>query len=271
MSDPFARLRASTPARIGLGRCGHGLPTAALLEFQLAHARARDAVHQKFDPESVATALGDRETVIVHSHAPDRQTYLQRPDLGRHLLEGDATRLAAGAHRNRLASVAADSTNFATDEAPHPADAAPYEVAFVLADGLSAPAVHAHAVPLLQALFPKLPDWHIAPVVIACQARVALGDEIGALLGAKLVVVLIGERPGLSAPDSLGAYLTWHPRQGRQDSERNCISNIRPPTGLTYDQAASRIAWLLSAACHQKLTGVGLKDASATLTLPSRA
>jgi ethanolamine ammonia-lyase small subunit len=273
VSDPFARLRNSTPARIGLGRCGHGLPTAALLEFQLAHARARDAVYTKFDPESVAAALGERETMIVHSRAPDRQTYLQRPDLGRQLLEGDATRLVAGAYRNHLAraTAAADSANVASDQAPPLSDTAPYEVAFVLADGLSAPAVHTHAVPLLQALFPKLPDWHIAPVVIACQARVALGDEIGALLGTNLVAVLIGERPGLSAPDSLGAYLTWHPRQGRQDSERNCISNIRPPTGLSYDQAASRITWLLSAARRQKLTGVGLKDASDTLALPSRA
>ena len=259
MSDPFARLRNSTPARIGLGRCGHGLPTAALLEFQLAHARARDAVHEHFDAETVAAALDEHETVIVHSRAPNRQTYLQRPDLGRQLLESDITRLTI------------DSANVATDEARHPTDTAPYEVAFVVADGLSAPAVHVHAVPLLKALFPKLPDWHIAPIVIACQARVALGDEIGALLGANLVAVLIGERPGLSAPDSLGTYLTWHPRQGRQDSERNCISNIRPPTGLTYDQAASRIAWLLSAARRQKLTGVGLKDASATVALPSRA
>jgi ethanolamine ammonia-lyase small subunit len=272
VSDPFARLRNSTPARIGLGRCGHGLPTAALLEFQLAHARARDAVSTKFDSGSVAAALGERETLIVHSRAPDRQTYLQRPDLGRQLLEEDAARLAAGAHRNHLASAAAaDGANVATEQAPPPSDTVPYEVAFVLADGLSAPAVHAHAVPLLQALFPKLPDWHIAPVVIACQARVALGDEIGALLGTNLVAVLIGERPGLSAPDSLGAYLTWHPRQGRQDSERNCISNIRPPTGLSYDQAASRITWLLSAARRQKLTGVGLKDASDTPALPSRA
>lgn len=244
MSDPFARLRKSTPARIGLGRCGHGLPTAALLEFQLAHARARDAVHQKFDPEAVVAALGDRETVIVHSRAPDRQSYLQRPDLGRQLLEADLIRLTAGD---------------------------PYEVAFVIADGLSAPAVHAHAAPLLHALFPKLNDWRIAPIVIACQARVALGDEIGSRVGAALVVVLIGERPGLSAPDSLGAYLTWQPRPGRQDSERNCISNIRPPTGLTYDQAASRIAWLLSAARRQRLTGVGLKDSSATPALPSQA
>jgi len=282
VSDPFARLRKSTPARIGLGRCGHGLPTAALLEFQLAHARARDAVHEKFDPESVATALDERETVIVHSRAPDRQTYLQRPDLGRQLLESDITRLtidratnysAVGQRTNSGGSGkgAADSANVATDQAPHPTGTAPYEVAFVIADGLSAPAVHTHAVSLLKALFPKLPGWHIAPIVIACQARVALGDAIGALLGVNLVAVLIGERPGLSAPDSLGAYLTWHPRQGRQDSERNCISNIRPRTGLTYDQAASRIAWLLSAARRQKLTGVGLKDASTTVTLPSRA
>jgi ethanolamine ammonia-lyase small subunit len=252
VSDPFARLRHSTPARIGLGRCGHGLPTAALLEFQLAHARARDAVHQKFDPESVVAALSGRETLIVRSQASDRQTYLQRPDLGRQLLEADAMRLA--------------TCRRATGGNP-----VSYEIAFVIADGLSAPATHLHAVPLLQALFPKLPDWHIAPLVIACQARVALGDEIGALLGSGLVAVLIGERPGLSAPDSLGAYLTWQPRQGRQDSERNCISNIRPPTGLTYDQAASRIAWLLNAARRQKLTGVGLKDASTTRALPARA
>jgi ethanolamine ammonia-lyase small subunit len=244
VSDPFARLRKSTPARIGLGRCGHGLPTVALLEFQLAHARARDAVHEKFDPEAVVAALDERETVIVHSRAPDRQTYLQRPDLGRQLLQADAIRLTTGD---------------------------PYEVAFVIADGLSAPAVHAHAVPLLHALFPKLNGWRIAPIVIACQARVALGDEIGSRVGAALVVVLIGERPGLSAPDSLGAYLTWQPRPGRQDSERNCISNIRPPTGLTCDQAASRIAWLLSAARRQRLTGVGLKDSSATPTLLPQA
>jgi ethanolamine ammonia-lyase small subunit len=273
VSDPFARLRNSTPARIGLGRCGHGLPTAALLEFQLAHALARDAVHQKFDPEAVAAGLGELETVIVHSKASDRQTYLQRPDLGRQLLEADAIRLTRSERATdpdtagrRVSS--GRPTRSATEATTAPP---PYEIAFVIADGLSAPAIHTHAVPVLQALFPKLPDWHIAPIVIACQARVALGDEIGALLGASLVAVLIGERPGLSAPDSLGAYLTWQPRQGRQDSERNCISNIRPPTGLTYEQAASRIAWLLSCARRQKLTGVGLKDSSSTLALPSRA
>jgi ethanolamine ammonia-lyase small subunit len=268
MSDPFARLRNSTPARIGLGRCGHGLPTAALLEFQLAHARARDAVHQKFNPEAVVAALGDRETVIVHSRASGRQSYLQRPDLGRQLLPADALRLTTV---DRAAKATSEGASLAIDTAANPSETDPYEVAFVIADGLSAPAVHAHAAPLLHALFPKLNDWRIAPVVIACQARVALGDEIGSRVDAALVVVLIGERPGLSAPDSLGAYLTWQPRPGRQDSERNCISNIRPPTGLSYDQAASRIAWLLSAARRQRLTGVGLKDSSATPTLPPRA
>ena len=272
--DPFARFRNSTSARIGLGRCGHGLPTAALLEFQLAHARARDAVHEHFNPEGVAAALGERTAIIVHSQAPDRQTYLQRPDLGRQLRDTDAERLTTAARRSR--DLRAPGPADQRTAGGHPTDRAnlstPYELAFILGDGLSAPAVHTHAAPLLRALLPKLPDWHVAPVVVACQARVALGDEIGALLGASLVVMLIGERPGLSAPDSLGAYLTWHPRPGRQDSERNCISNIRPPTGLTYDQAASRIAWLLSAARRQKLTGVGLKDGSATAALsPPRA
>jgi len=275
--DPFARLRNSTPARIGLGRCGHGLPTAALLEFQLAHARARDAVHEQLDPEALKAALGARETITVHSQAPDRQTYLQRPDLGRQLLEADVTRLTTSGHA-AAQDAAAQRTNIdrrgkgtAGQDAAAAESPSPYELAVVIADGLSATAVHTHAAPLLQTLFPKLPDWHVAPLVIACQARVALGDEIGSRLGATLVVVLIGERPGLSAPDSLGAYLTWHPRQGRQDSERNCVSNIRPPTGLSYEQAASRIAWLLSAARRQKLTGVALKDTSATPTLPSQS
>jgi len=259
-NDPFARLRKTTPARIGLGRCGNALPTQALLEFQLAHAQARDAVHEPFSPQSVSAQLiaarlttapqqaaitpdarqpdaerSDSERPrIVHSQAPDRHTYLQRPDLGRCLSVSDTEQLSTGQ----------------------------YEVAFVIADGLSAPAVHRHAVAVLQALWPKIHQWRIAPVVIACQARVALGDEIASRLGAALVAVLIGERPGLSSPDSLGVYLTWQPRPGRQDSERNCISNIRPPTGLSYDQAASRMAWLMHAARHQCLTGVGLKDSS---------
>lgn len=251
--DPFRRLRAATPARIGLGRHGHGLPTTPLLEFQLAHARARDAVHEKFSPERIAADLGDREVRIVRSLAADRQTYLQRPDLGRRLLEADADSLSNANSGNSGSGSEARKT---------------HDVAFVIADGLSAPAAHTHAVPLLHTLYPLLGEWSIAPIVIACQARVALGDEIGSVLNASLVAVLIGERPGLSAPDSLGVYLTWQPRPGRQDSERNCISNIRPPTGLSYGQAASRLAWLMNTARNQRLTGVSLKDTSATPALP---
>ncbi len=245
--DPFWRLRSATPARIGLGRCGNGLPTRALLDFQLAHARARDAVHEPFDPDRIRAGLADRETQIVSSRAPDRQTYLQRPDLGRQLKETDAALLTPRDH----------------------------EVAFVVADGLSSPAAHTHAVPFLRAVFDKLGDWRVAPIIIACQARVALGDDIGARLGVELVAVLIGERPGLSAPDSLGVYVTWSPRPGRQDSERNCISNIRPPTGLSYELAATHLAWLMNAARRQRLTGVGLKDTSlsgrlGTTSVPDR-
>ena len=245
-ADPFARLRKITPARIGLGRCGNALPTQALLEFQLAHAQARDAVHETLSPETLVTQLAttplaDLSQHLVHSQACDRHSYLQRPDLGRRLRESDTEQLSAGQ----------------------------YEVALVIADGLSARAVHRHAVAFLQALWPKIPQWRIAPLVIASQARVALGDEIGSRLGAALVALLIGERPGLSSPDSLGVYLTWQPRPGRQDSERNCISNIRPPTGLSYEQAASRVAWLMHAARHQRLTGVGLKDSSNVLSPPS--
>ena len=239
MSDLLARLRSATPARVGLGRCGHALPTRALLDFQFAHACAREAVHERFDPGRIIAALGERAVCVVHSCAPDRATYLQRADLGRRLEPSDAARLQRGE----------------------------FEVAFVVADGLSALAVHEHAVALLRALFERKPAWASMPLIIACQARVGLGDEIGERLGAKLVVVLIGERPGLSSPDSLGVYLTWHPRQGRQDSERNCISNIRPPIGLSYEVAAARLAWLMGAAAQQQLTGVRLKDQS-TLELP---
>ncbi|MGA2562385.1 MAG: ethanolamine ammonia-lyase subunit EutC [Steroidobacteraceae bacterium] len=239
MSDVLARLRSATPARVGLGRCGHALPTRALLDFQLAHACARDAVHEYFDPNRIIAALGKHQARVVHSRAPDRATYLRRVDLGRQLEPRDASGLQCGE----------------------------FEVAFVVADGLSALAVHAHAVELLRALFERKPGWASMPLIVACQARVGLGDEIGERLGAKLIVVLIGERPGLSSPDSLGVYLTWKPRRGRQDSERNCISNIRPPVGLSYELAAARLAWLMNAAAQQRLTGTRLKDQS-TLELP---
>lgn len=227
-------LRGLTQARIGLGRAGQALPTRALLEFQLAHARARDAVAAELAPEGLAAALG-RPVIYVSSQATSRETYLQRPDLGRRLCEADAPLLPAGDH----------------------------DLAIIIGDGLSATAVHTHAASVALALLERLPGWTTAPIVLARRARVALGDDIGAALGARATVMLIGERPGLSAPDSLGAYITWNPRRGCPDSARNCVSNIRPPHGLGYAEAAVRIAWLLGEARARQLTGVALKDESA--------
>jgi ethanolamine ammonia-lyase small subunit len=235
VKSEIAKLRSLTPARIGLGRAGAGLPTRALLDFGLAHARARDAVHAALDAHKLGFELSELKLFpqTVRSAAPDRATYLRRPDLGRKL---------------------AEKGNLQTAENPH---------AVVIADGLSALAVQRHAVPLIQALIALAPQrWAGAPVAIALQGRVALGDAIGECFGAQLVVVLIGERPGLSSPDSLGAYLTFAPRVGRTDAERNCVSNIRPE-GLGYEAAARRIDWLAAAALARGLTGVGLKDESA--------
>lgn len=237
MKDPIATLRRYTPARIALGRAGSGLPTGELLRFGLAHARARDAVHRELNVEGIVSAFRSMNFTVqvVKSQAPDRATYLRRPDLGR-LLGKDVF----------------------IQKSSSP-------LAFVIADGLSALAVERHAVPLVRALTALAPQrWAAAPAAIALQGRVALGDDIGARLGAQLVVVLIGERPGLSSPDSLGAYLTWAPRVGRSDAERNCVSNIRPE-GLGYEAAARRIDWLAAAALARGLTGVALKDESAGL------
>jgi ethanolamine ammonia-lyase small subunit len=238
--DPWQALRALTPARIALGRTGASLPTREVLRLGLAHARARDAVHRPLDAAAVAAALGalGLEAVEVASAAASRAVYLRRPDLGR--------RLAPEAHRALAARAAA-----------------PLDLAIVIADGLSAAAVHAHAAPLLAAFLPLAAHapWTIGPVAIAREARVALGDEIGALLQARAGVVLIGERPGLSATDSLGIYLTLAPKPGRRDAERNCISNIRAG-GLAYDRAAFTLAWLLGEALRRGLTGVALKDES---------
>ena len=244
--DPWARLGELTPARIALGRAGSGLPTRALLAFSLAHARARDAVHAAFDAratEAAIQALGF-ETFQVSSAAPDRATYLGRPDLGRQLSADSRAELAA-----------------------RPGDLR--DLAFVVADGLSSAAVHAHAAGLLAAMQPWIEraGWRVAPVAVASQARVALGDEIGEALGARAVAVLIGERPGLSSPDSLGVYLTFEPRAGRSDAERNCISNIRAE-GLGYDEAAFKLAWLIGEALRLRLTGVDLKDESDLARLP---
>jgi ethanolamine ammonia-lyase small subunit len=223
--------RDYTPARVDQGRTGHSLPTGELLDFQLAHAKARDAVHLPLDVNSLLVEL-NQECIVLSSAAPDRATYLRRPDLGRRLNDDSRDRLA----RRR----------------------SEYDAAFVIADGLSALAVHRHAAPLLGVLLPKL-DWQLAPLVIVQQARVAIGDEIGELMGAKLSVVLIGERPGLSSPDSLGVYLTWHPRPGRTDAERNCISNIRAE-GLSYELAAHKILFLMNESRRLKLSGVKLKE-----------
>jgi ethanolamine ammonia-lyase small subunit len=228
--DPFAALRRATPARIGLGRAGQGLPTAPMLAFQLAHARACDAVQAALDVERLRGAI-PHPTLVVDSAAPDRATYLQNPELGRRL-SLDAPALPRGA----------------------------YDLAVVVADGLSATAVHAHGPAVIQALLHRLRDWTIAPIVIVRQGRVAIGDPIGEALGARVVVVLIGERPGLSAADSLGAYITWEPKPRLRDSGRNCVSNIRGPSGLAPDRAADKIAWLLNEAKRLGFTGVLLKD-----------
>jgi ethanolamine ammonia-lyase small subunit len=229
-------LRRFTDARVGLGRAGDAVPTAAHLDFQEAHARARDAVHSALDIARLEADLAPlgQPVFCVRSEAPDRRTYLTRPDLGRRLRAEDAARLPP----------------------------APGSVAFVVADGLCAIGVQAHAPAVLARLLPALRRTPLAPgpIVIAEQARVALGDAIGEALGAQAVAVLIGERPGLSAIDSLGIYLTWAPRRGRTDAERNCISNIRP-AGLSYDAAAVRLLWLLGAARTLGATGVALKDA----------
>jgi ethanolamine ammonia-lyase small subunit len=224
-------------ARIALGRSGVSLPTAEWLRFAEAHALARDAVHTSLDVTALAAGLRHHgiEPAVVASAAADRATYLRRPDLGRRLCDADAALLM-------------------------PASG---DLAVVLADGLSARATQAHALPLLLALRAHLEAAgdSIGAVVVATQARVALGDEVGERLGARAVLVLIGERPGLSSPDSLGAYLTWAPRVGRSDAERNCVSNIRPE-GQPPAVAAARLAWLLGAARRLGATGVALKDES---------
>lgn len=236
----WGTLRRFTDARIALGRAGHSQPTAPHLAFQLAHAQARDAVHLPFDAHGVAAgvqALG-LDVIHLHSAAADRATYLQRPDLGRRLDEASRTRLQQR-------------------------EAAPVDLAFVIGDGLSALAIHQNAVPFIAVALARLQSdpnpWTLAPVAIVEQARVAVGDETGAGLKARCVVVLIGERPGLSSPDSMGLYLTWAPQPGLTDANRNCISNVRP-AGLAIEAAAARLVHLLAAARQGQISGVGLKD-----------
>jgi ethanolamine ammonia-lyase small subunit len=232
--DPWAKLRAATRARIGLGLAGDALALREVLDLQLAHALARDAVHAALDEAALEAALAPYPALRVRSAAPDRGAYLRRPDLGRRLHPDCRSLLAPGG----------------------------FDAAFVLADGLSATAVQRNAPAVFRACLARLGGWSVAPAVVATQARVALGDEIGERLGARLVAVLIGERPGLSVPDSLGIYLTYEPRVGRRDSERNCISNIHGAGGLDPEAAAAKLAWLMREALSRKLTGTGLKDAA---------
>lgn len=236
--DPWASLRAFTAARIALGRSGTSVPLREALAFRLAQAHARDAVYSALNTEQLLSELTELQLPIVpvHSRATSRQEYLQRPDLGRQLDEASGARLALLA-------------------------AADCDLALVLADGLSATASNCHALPLLQRLVPALRQagFRLGPLAVAEQARVALGDGVGHLLRARLVLVLIGERPGLSAPDSLGAYFTYGPRPGLTDEARNCVSNIRPE-GLGYAAAADKLFFLLSEALRRQLSGVGLKD-----------
>jgi len=241
-------LRELTPARVGLGRAGASMTTDALLAFTLDHARARDAVHTAFDvPRLLAGLAGlGLQASQVSSQAGNRRDYLRRPDLGR-MLDQASSRALAGLGRGAG------------------------DLAIVIGDGLSPAAVNIHAVELVRHLGTRLTEVGIGlgNVVIASGARVALGDEIGAALGARMVAMLIGERPGLSAPDSLGAYLTFAPRIGLTDAERNCVSNIHG-TGLGYDEAAFKIAWLVREGLKRRVTGVALKDESGTALISAR-
>lgn len=247
-----ARLRALTPARVALGRTGVSQHTRDVLAFQSAHAQARDAVHARLDSMSFVTTLrnsvagaGQNPVLTLHSAAMGRATYLQRPDLGRRLDEPSRASLVELCSR-------------------------PADLAIIVADGLSALAIERHVCPLLNEFLPLVGDLKLAPVTVVEQGRVAIGDEIGLLLSARLSIVLIGERPGLSSPDSLGAYITWDPRPGRTDAERNCISNIRVE-GLSYREAAFQIYSCISAARAHQLTGVALAHAPASaISCPSR-
>ena len=246
--NPWLELRRLTPARIALGRTGTSMPTQAQLDFQFAHAQARDAVHLPFDHAGLSRQFAERgrDSLLVHSAAIDRHSYLQRPDLGRKLNEESAQQLRDYAQAN----------------------AGGFDVVVVVADGLSALAVHRHTQPFLERMEAHFATegWRLSPVVLVEQGRVAVADEIGELLGAKMVVMLIGERPGLSSPDSLGLYFTYAPKVGLTDAYRNCISNVRLE-GLSYGMAAHRLAYLMREACRRQLSGVNLKDETQVQTL----
>ncbi|AUO25765.1 ethanolamine ammonia-lyase subunit EutC [Pseudomonas sp. D8002] len=250
VDNPWLELRRLTPARIALGRTGTSMPTGAQLDFQFAHAQARDAVHLPFDHAGLSSQLAERgrDSLLLHSAAVDRHSYLQRPDLGRRLSDESAQALRDYAEAN-----------------PGGVD-----LAVVVADGLSALAVHKHTLPFLTRMEEQThaEGWSLSPVILVEQGRVAVADEVGQLLGAKMVVILIGERPGLSSPDSLGLYFTYNPKVGLTDAYRNCISNVRLE-GLSYGMAAHRLLYLMREACRRQLSGVNLKDEAQVQTLES--
>jgi ethanolamine ammonia-lyase small subunit len=240
----WTSLRRLTAARIGLTRSGASLATGPLLDFQLAHARARDAVHEPLDTGRLASELATLAWPVVDiaSDAEDHRRYLMRPELGRRLAPQAQAALAQ--------------------------HSGPYDIVFAVADGLSARAVQVHAQPVLAGVLPALrtDGWRIAPLVVVRYGRVAVGDGIARTLGAECVAVLIGERPGLSAPDSMGAYLTWQPDAQTSDAQRNCISNIRPE-GIGYAEAAFKLTHILRTMRTQRRSGVQLKDNSDQLLI----
>lgn len=247
IENPWDVLRGFTDARIGLGRAGVSVPTRHLLDFQLAHAKAQDAVHTPLNSDDLIASLQQLDwcsqpVLRLHSQAEDRAMYLQRPDYGRRLNEASQQQLR---------------------ELPRPKT--PYDLALVLVDGLSALAIEENAIAFLSQLVPALSQqhnpWTFAPLCVVEQGRVAIGDHIGELLNARCVLILVGERPGLSSPDSMGLYLTWEPKLGRADSQRNCISNVRP-AGLQYQDASRKAQYLLNEARSKNLSGVQLKDRS---------
>jgi ethanolamine ammonia-lyase small subunit len=248
--NPWLDLRRLTPARIALGRTGTSIPTSAQLDFQAAHAQARDAVHLPFEHAPIIDSLTakGRETLLLHSAAVDRDAYLQRPDLGRKLDDASVQTLTEYAQA-------------------HPGGV---DLAVVVADGLSSLAVHRHTLPFLERMEEQASaeGWTLSPVVLVEQGRVAVADDIAQRLGAKMVVILIGERPGLSSPDSLGLYFTYAPKVGLTDASRNCISNVRLE-GLSYGMAAHRLLYLMREACRRQLSGVSLKDEAELQTIES--
>jgi ethanolamine ammonia-lyase small subunit len=245
--DSWNFLRGWTPARIAMGRTGGSLPTRHLLDFRLSHALARDAVHRPLDAEALAREISGLgiDVMTLRSAVSDRATFLRCPDLGRRLSDESVLKLTYHARQQTK----------------------PVDLVVVCSDGLSAVAAQLQIVPVLRNLWPRLNGWQLAPLLVVPFARVALMDAVGELLNARLALILLGERPGLGSPDSLGAYFIHGPRTGRTDGERNCLSNIRSG-GLTSEQAAETLARMLEESRRLGLSGVGLKDSTPVLALP---